>query len=367
MARIFLSFAKGHLYEAEETDDYAAVQQDVILVEQHDIDGLHATELDGIRRVLAWTRDVSFAITPAQATLSLITCRLTAGEYDPPRTIGHRDVTLPAGSYIVVVEAEGYVPARVPVLLRRPGFGRPLKVPAVRITVELYPESDAREGMVFVAPGAFLFGGRLGLRGGMREEKTLPGFFIERLEVRNRDYRAFLDSIEETGDLSCFPKATPKALRGPHEPEQWATEGGAEPDLPVVGVSWFEAAAYATWKKRRLPTNMEWEKAARGVDGRTYPWGLHFDETRCIHHRNPEQPTLSQVGSLPQGQSPYGVLDMAGNAGEWVNEQFYTTEYFFILGGAFRDPLDILRCPSRDMANRKSRLPSVGFRCAMDP
>jgi serine/threonine-protein kinase len=111
----------------------------------------------------------------------------------------------------------------------------------------------------------------------------------------------------------------------------------------------------------------EWEKAARGVDGRIYPWGRHFDETRCVHVRNPSLNSVSPVGSIPEGISPFGAFDMAGNVAEWVLDRFYTTEYHYTLGGSYQSPADLLRSPSLDMMNRSSRLKTLGFRCVVDP
>ncbi len=130
-------------------------------------------------------------------------------------------------------------------------------------------------------------------------------YFIDRAEVTNGQYKRFVD---ETGYAP---------------PSHWL--GGTYPtgqaDYPVTDVTLADAQAYAAWCGGRLPTEQEWEKASRGVDGRTFPWGEAFKKESC-HHMLPRATGPLSVGSRPSGASPYGCLDMIGNVMEWTSSRF---------------------------------------------
>ncbi|MDA1143237.1 MAG: formylglycine-generating enzyme family protein, partial [Planctomycetota bacterium] len=182
---------------------------------------------------------------------------------------------------------------------------------------------------------------------------------IARHPVTNAQYRKF---IEETGH---------------REPRFWEDDRFNQPNQPVVDVTWPDAQAYCKWAGLRLPTEAEWEKAARGKDGREYPWGPDLpDETRCNFDSNVDRPT--EVGSYPEGASPYGCQDMAGNVWEWCQDRYgdYNESdtrnpagpddgsYRIVRGGSWFHGSNYVRCAYRHSLVPANWLNNLGFRCA---
>jgi iron(II)-dependent oxidoreductase len=222
----------------------------------------------------------------------------------------------------------------------------------------------SREGMIYIPGGEFIMGADGEEQNqGPAHLVRIEGFFIDSTEVTNADYRKF---VEATGHL---------------EPSYWKDGSLNGPNQPVVGVSWFDAKAYAEWSGKRLPTEAEWEKASRGNDGRKYPWGDMLEEYIHLNFDdNLGRP--ADVGSYPGGRSPYGILDMAGNVWEWVNDwyaaDYYSKspnrnppgpesgEYKVIRGGSWYSNRYFVRCAFRDYADPDSKTNDLGFRCAAD-
>lgn len=161
-----------------------------------------------------------------------------------------------------------------------------------------------------------------------QHEVTLPAYAISRYPITNAEFARFI----EDGGYAAREHWTEagwkqKESEGWTQPRFWADEKWNDPSQPVVGVSWYEALAYCRWlaaktgRPYRLPTEAEWEKAARGADGRRYPWGNTWDAARCNNReRGPGRTT--PVGQYPAGDSPYGVSETVGQVWEWCASKF---------------------------------------------
>ena len=168
--------------------------------------------------------------------------------------------------------------------------------------------------LLFVPAGEFLMGSTENDSNADADEIPqhtvyLDAFWIDRIEVTNAVYRR---CVQAGG---CTEPA--------HSPRYLSSEYG---DHPIFGVSWDQALEYCSWAGRRLPTEAEWEKAARGTDGRLYPWGSDAPSPDRLNF-NHQIADTTQVGNYPAGASPYGALDMAGNVWEWVADG-YDEDYY---------------------------------------
>ena len=206
----------------------------------------------------------------------------------------------------------------------------------------------------------------------------LDTFLIDIYEVTNEKY---LEFVKATGhppalDDSCTTNAC-------WEGNLW--KGDSFPrtirNQPVTQVSWYDAEAYCKWRGKRLPTEAEWEKAARGPSGSMYPWGNAFPRGRATFNRKWKGAyTMSNVGSYPNGVSVYGVHDMAGNVWEWVSDWYNRTyyrkgtknnpkgyvdgKYKSLRGGSWVNYADTLRSAFRRWSRPDVRFNDTGFRCA---
>jgi formylglycine-generating enzyme required for sulfatase activity len=160
----------------------------------------------------------------------------------------------------------------------------------------------------------------------------LSAFWIDIFPVTNARFRLFL----EQGGYEQSQWWTPegwswRARRHVTQPRMWDEAGWDGPDQPVAGVSWYEADAYARWAGRRLPTDAEWEKAARGTDGRPWPWG-HDWPIATLANFDSLVGRTTPVGLFPDGVSPCGCHDMAGNVNNWVSDWYWPDFGRFCVG-----------------------------------
>ncbi|MBI2933493.1 MAG: SUMF1/EgtB/PvdO family nonheme iron enzyme [Planctomycetes bacterium] len=277
-----------------------------------------------------------------------------------------KGVQIGRGSGLLLARLEGYPETRVPILVGR-GEEKRLEVP-------LYKEAEIPKGFVYVPSGPYIMGGDPSVaRPRGRRVVDVKGFFIAIHEVTYDEYVEFLNA-------EGAPELIPRNIRG--DPlVQLGTDGryhvieGAS-GWPVQGVPWRGAKVYCEWKSKspggfmyRLPASVEWEKAARGVDGRRYPWGNVFDWS-FTHGMLSDQPVARwprPVGKTPGDVSVYGACDMAGNVAEWCVDSFPWREpAHLIRGGAFaQDTLQAFRCASWDRAVDDYPQASHGFRVAV--
>ena len=236
------------------------------------------------------------------------------------------------------------------------------EIPAKSVHTKTKPSAPvAPVDMVKVPKGPFLYG----------EEKTSitidHDYWIDTYPVTNEKYRVFVEADGYRNQAYWSPEGWKwKTDKNITEPNYWNDAEWNKPDHPVVGVSYYEAEAYAKWACERLPTELEWEKAARGEDGREYPWGEEFDKTRCnsdesgISHTTP-------VIQYPNGVSPYGCYDMAGNALEWCAGWHNEKGGGRVLrGGSWNCHPDFLRTSNRIGDFPGLRDYDIGFRLAQD-
>lgn len=257
------------------------------------------------------------------------------------------DLSLPMGSYLFTLRSPGGEEASLPVLVGR--GSRTVLRPRV-LEKALVPP-----GFLHVPAGSFLYGGdKDALNAGPREERHVDDFLIARHPVTCQEYAAFLNAlVDESPHLAerHVPRTKPDGgyLWAADETGRYAVprldaDGNpGHPLAPVMGVSFVDAQAYASWRATkenrayRLPHEHEWEKAARGADGRFFPWGNGFDPTFCkMALSRPGRPQPEPVGSFPVDTSVYGMTDCAGAIREWCDD-FYddSRETRVLRGGAW--------------------------------
>ncbi len=214
--------------------------------------------------------------------------------------------------------------------------------------------------MILIPEGEFIMGlseDESGSEGNPHKKVFLDSFYIDKYEVTNVLYKKCIHA-----SICREPSLIIDNPRTFFEDGKHWFRDKTMGRYPVVGLSWDQASRYCRWAGKRLPTAAEWEKAARGSDGRTYPWGNQWDETKANWDDNGRVDgyrKLAPVGSFPEGGSPYGVMDMAGNVRELVSSLVFK-------GGSWYSYPESLRSGDPGRGYLVERDDDIGFRCARD-
>ncbi len=242
---------------------------------------------------------------------------------------------------------------------------RPTATPAPAQEAQAEPAKPLTD-LVEIPGGPFT----MGQDGGSDDEAPahevdVPTFSMELFEVTNAQFAAF---VADTGYVT---EAETGGSAG------WKPLAEGKDNYPVVKVTWNDAKAFCEWAGRRLPTEAEWEKAARGTDARKFPWGDDWDANRANVKEAGFRGT-TPVGTFADGASPFGIFDMAGNVWEWtadwyqpypgntVADPFYGEEFKVLRGGGWFDEPDQVLTTNRSSTSPTAANDDIGFRCASD-
>jgi serine/threonine protein kinase/formylglycine-generating enzyme required for sulfatase activity len=397
-AHAFLSdhYQRNHA-AAEARGASAAAERFRILLQAHDT-GRYARYLQGDGAVTLHT-----VPSGAQVEVFKYVTRDRRLEREPmgiKRTTPLVKMQLPMGSYVLVITAPGRVPVQYPVWIRReehwdgvpPGQSEPM--PIVLPTIDQIDDDE-----VYV-PGGWFWSGHDPDRGGMpRERVWIDPFVMEKYPVTNYDYLEFLNDLahrwREAEALQFVPAVHPGLARmEPDRSGAWQLGKDAEgrplgADWPVTMIDWRASVAHASWRTVRegrqwwLPYELQWEKAARGVDGRIFPWGPFLDPTwTCMVETHSGRALPAGHHRFPEDESPYGVRGMGGNVRDWcrdtwiargprirdgklINDRSTTPEgplYRAVRGGSWSSRAEDCRTVWRTGIIEDDKLPDVGFR-----
>jgi serine/threonine-protein kinase len=343
-------------------------------------DGKYSKQLQG-------DGSIELDSTPAGASVTLFRFeeqgfRLIPGN---PQALGATPLgpcSLPMGSYLAVLNMEGYREVRCPILISR---NRVFKA-----RVRLFREPEIGPDFIHIPAGPFIMGGDVRASGFPlpRSEAHLDDYFIGRLPITMGEYLPFINDLA-SADVNLALARSPRyggvsyllRVGDRFELPEVDSEGDRwYPTSPAFCITIDDAKAYCQWRSRkegrpyRLPTEMEWEKAARGADGRSYPWGNRFDGALCnLLDSRKDRPGPVAVEDFPHDVSVFGVRGMAGNVRDFTGTDWNmgsgeTVRPATVLrGGSWYSERDYARCASRDGLDVNVMFGNIGFRIAHSP
>ncbi|MEW6746742.1 MAG: protein kinase [Planctomycetota bacterium] len=316
-----------------------------------------------------------------------LSCELTAyplifGAENRMGKLPLRELELPPGSYLAVLRAPGYEPLRLPFVMPRHG--------RVELDAQLLAEGESPEGFAWIPPGPCVFGGDgQAYRSLPRQEISQGGFWIQQREVTYGEWHEFLadPSVAAAIEKARAEGRTillPRTPRNPEGIDQRDATGRLVPYLPlqhpVIYVSHRDIQHYLEWMNGKLeeedahfrvdlPSEHEWEQAARGADERLYPWGDQFDPGFCYSlYARPVPVRFEAVGSYPWDESPFGIRDMAGSVREWLSTPSPEEPVILCRGGSMAEPSpDDFRIGARYGAIPEAAPGYLGFRLVARP
>ena len=301
---------------------------------------------------------------------------------------------IPFGDYLVLLKKPGYRTAHYPVHITRLGHWD--TVPPgedLPSAIKMFREEELGHNDIYVPEGRFLSISDLDAK----TPRWLPGFVIKRYPITNKEYILFLNALLREGREEEALLHAPRAQQGMNQSKEVLIYGRNEvgdfflkPDLegdlweedwPVLMVNWHNAMAFAQYYSTaqtpwRLPYELEWEKSARGTDGRKYPWGDFFDPSRCCNRYSSEQRLLpTSIYDFPADESPYQIRGLAGNCSEWCLDPYniqpslsfdphQESEEKMCRGGSWIHQPSSLKLKRRISNVPHARLSSLGFRIA---